>query len=380
MNPFVCEMPTIELNLRHFVLAVFIAGILGFPVPLFAQGMDVSDPGSTGEEEPVPVAPQPLFDDSETFVPPELLPIEDTYIGAAEAMSDQEIAENLETISITPSGEIETIPTGDSEIDAFRAEIRGLMEAMEGDEEEGARPSEAEGAGANELPVEGVSLESGVARPESVIGADTRTRVTATTSYPFRTVGRIDIGCTGTLIGPRHVLTAGHCVYNIRSDKWYSKLSFSPGQKGSHRPYGKIGWKRALSVKGWTKNHKRNYDYGMIVLKQNIGKRIGWMGYGWKKPMPKYNVNINGYPGDKPFGTMWHAFCKLRIITTYRLYYPCDTYGGMSGSGVYLYNKAKKTRIIYGIHAYGVDSTGLNGATRIRKAVFTNLKKWKAQY
>ena len=37
---------------------------------------------------------------------------------------------------------------------------------------------------------------------------------------------------------------------------------------------------------------------------------------GGKQPLPLYNVNINGYPGDKPFGTMWHAFCGLQIVQT----------------------------------------------------------------
>jgi V8-like Glu-specific endopeptidase len=118
----------------------------------------------------------------------------------------------------------------------------------------------------------------------------------------------------------------------------------------------------------------------MIVLKENVGNRVGWMGYGWKKPMPYYNVNINGYPGDKPAGTMWHAYCRLAFITTFRLYYPCDTYNGMSGSSVYVYFKKSKKRIIYGIHAYGNGGFGFNGGTRIRKAVFKNLKKWKSQY
>ena len=58
----------------------------------------------------------------------------------------------------------------------------------------------------------------------------------------------------------------------------------------------------------------------------------------------------------------------------------CDTFGGMSGSKVHYFNSADNTRIIYGIHAYGVDSTGLNGATRITESVFNNLKSWKATY
>jgi V8-like Glu-specific endopeptidase len=52
----------------------------------------------------------------------------------------------------------------------------------------------------------------------------------------------------------------------------------------------------------------------------------------------------------------------------------------MSGSAVYVYQSSDQSRTIYGIHAYGVDSTGLNGATRITESVFNNLKTWKATY
>jgi glutamyl endopeptidase len=115
----------------------------------------------------------------------------------------------------------------------------------------------------------------------------------------------------------------------------------------------------------------------MIILNQDIGNGNGWLGYGWQNPLPAYNVNINGYPGDKPAGTMWHSFCQLQIIQDFRLYYACDTFGGESGSAVYVYKSADQSRTIYGIHAYGVDSTGLNGATRITQSVFDKIKEWK---
>ncbi|MHC4640727.1 MAG: trypsin-like serine peptidase [Planctomycetota bacterium] len=331
------------------------------------------DPGLQGNNGGGTVQPDELFDTSESFVPPEELLIVDEYDRELALMKvedldrlQKEVEMELEAVSITPEGQVELLPASDEEVEAFMEMLEELA------------PEEQE---ALDSDIGGSDLVEDEALAESVIGVDTRRRVHNTKRYPFRTIGRIDIGCTGTLIGPRHVLTAGHCVYNIRTNKWYSRLNFSPGQNGSSRPYGTIKWARAISVKGWTRKHKRNYDYAMIVLKKNVGNSLGWMCYGWKKPMPKYCININGYPADKrPARTMWHSFCKLRIIRSRRLYYPCDTYGGMSGSGVYVYWRSKNRRIIYGIHAYGVDSTGYNGATRITKSVFKNLYRWKRKY
>lgn len=48
-------------------------------------------------------------------------------------------------------------------------------------------------------------------------GVDNRTRLSSLTSGTDRWVWRAiaDLGgCTATLVGPRHAITAGHCIYN----------------------------------------------------------------------------------------------------------------------------------------------------------------------
>jgi len=72
---------------------------------------------------------------------------------------------------------------------------------------------------------------------------------------------------------------------------------------------------------------------------------------------------------------MWDAHCPLEISQPARLYHGCDTFGGMSGSAVYAV--ADQDTIVHGVHTYGVDGTGLNGATRINQAYFELLLEWK---
>jgi glutamyl endopeptidase len=222
---------------------------------------------------------------------------------------------------------------------------------------------------------------------EVVIGKDDRIRINATTSYPWRTICSLLITArddsrwigTGWLVGNRTVITAGHVVYIHGRGGWAKSVEVIPGRNAAARPYGSCVATSLRSVKGWTQKRKRSRDYGAIILPRSCdyGKRLGYLGYGnySRSTLRNLTVNLSGYPGDKPSGTQWWHARRIKSVTSRTLVYNIDTAGGQSGSPVWRVRNGKRYAV--GIHTNG--SSSGNSATRITKAVFKNIKKWKAE-
>jgi len=230
----------------------------------------------------------------------------------------------------------------------------------------------------------GPSAESGKGMYEVVIGADDRTRINPTTGYPWRAIcsllirtktGKNYIG-TGWMVGPGTVITAGHCIYIHNEGGWAQHVDVIPGRNGTLRPYGTIRSSNFRSVTGWTNDRNRNNDYGAIILNTKIGNTVGYFGYAYKSDsfIKAQTLNLSGYPGDKGGDTQWHHARKAKSVSTRVITYDIDTAGGQSGSPVWYMENGNRYAI--GIHTNG-HSSG-NSATRIVKAVFDNIKNWKA--
>ncbi|RSK41117.1 trypsin-like serine peptidase [Hymenobacter perfusus] len=261
-----------------------------------------------------------------------------------------------------------------------------ILKQLEFSEATDSEAGSDEATGLDETDVEALAQQ--IEALEVVIGVDDRARVNNTTVIPWKRICHLKIMAadgksylgTGFFIGPRTILTAGHCVYIHGHGGWPRQIVVTPGRNAESEPFQKFTATAFRSVQGWVTNKSRNYDYGVIQLPKNasVSPSIGSFGFGQfpDQFLLDKRLNTAGYPGDKPAGTMWFNGRKAKSVTARTITYDIDTAGGQSGSPVW-FKDAMGSRIVVGIHTNGASSG--NSATRITKPVFDNLKKWRLE-
>lgn len=230
---------------------------------------------------------------------------------------------------------------------------------------------------------------------ERVFFSDDRTLVPSTTEVPWRCTAALRIRArdgkgfvgTGWFIGPRTLITAGHCVYMHDHGGFAARIEVIPGLDGTKRPFGSIVSTDLKSVGGWTAKRNSDFDYGAIILPQPV--QVGAFAFAAvpEEQIVSTDLNISGYPADRD-GASRQYFHARRIVraSSRRLYYHIDTYGGQSGSAAWITiprtaaaqlgirSSEEQVRVAVAVHSGG--SALSNYGTRITADVVQNFRTW----
>eukprot|EP00123_Amoebidium_parasiticum_P011233 comp20596_c1_seq1/m.26537 comp20596_c1_seq1/g.26537 ORF comp20596_c1_seq1/g.26537 comp20596_c1_seq1/m.26537 type:complete len:451 (-) comp20596_c1_seq1:230-1582(-) len=240
----------------------------------------------------------------------------------------------------------------------------------------------------------GSSANGGSMGVAVIIGPDDRRVVSwqaRATAPPTKWVGKLWLNfgqysqtCSGSLIGPFHVFTAGHCIHEgyggrMMTGGYFTITILSNGRYVEAR----YDFKRWWTTSGWAYYGNWGDDIAMIELNPRYPPNVGYFGFGNYGLQVNMGISTAGFPGDKMDQGMYTMSCRvLGFLPVNTITHSCDIFRGQSGSPLYLTFPNQPIANRYGVVSvvsWEEQRTGRNGGPIISNAHFTLICGWFAQ-
>ena len=242
-----------------------------------------------------------------------------------------------------------------------------------------------------------------------IIGPDDRVEITTTQqNLPYSAIGFLQINdgsqkgsaCSAFLVGPRHLITAAHCIHTRGNTKAFfhpTNLTFYLGRNCNSSGV-EYNVTEIQTYETYRQNGSWDYDIAYLLLSSNASS---WMGYTYlelpSRPafewppvtkIPEQAGEVCGYPLDKQaaYDCLYCSRCtdvqKIYLGSSPVYRYTCDTNDGTSGGPLINFNQTSDSyNLVYGVNV--ADNLNpwskINYSAPITRKFFHDICRWKCK-